>query len=408
MHSNAGRNEVQPRMTDILLHPIFALIRRTLEWWMHERFPTLPTLQAARPHRYRRLADCRHPHIHSIHLNPRLLIMNTLLQALTREGVLINVSVRYWRAHKKLRPEDIGLQPEAISNRLVQLGHKRLLPREATASLALIESRAHAIVEANTFPFLNGLAHFLPNPRLSEVNGGLKTLESEFWSEKTTFLSQYARLREEALLEWRHMAERLSQDPARLLSSIEASFPPLGHLEKSFGFDVQLFQISIPERLGLDLVSFQHQEQLVQAREEASREAAARIRRQAESFVGECVASLRQQTASLCEEMLQSIRTGESGVHQKTLNRLIRFIDQFKQMNFVGDAEMERQLERVRRELLTRTAEEYRSGGSSARASLESGLAKLADTARQLATQDATELVQRFGKQGSRKFHLAA
>ena len=34
--------------------------------------------------------------------------MNNLLDVLTREGVLINVSVRYWRGCKKLRPEDLG------------------------------------------------------------------------------------------------------------------------------------------------------------------------------------------------------------------------------------------------------------------------------------------------------------
>ena len=86
--------------------------------------------------------------------------MNPLLHTLTREGVLISVSVRYWRAHKKLKAEDIGLEPDKVSARLISLGHKRLLPKEATAALALVESRAHALVEANTVPFLNGLAHF--------------------------------------------------------------------------------------------------------------------------------------------------------------------------------------------------------------------------------------------------------
>ena len=118
----------------------------------------------------------------------------------------------------------------------------------------------------------------------------------------------------------------------------------------------------MPERLGLDLLAIGDQENLVNARQQAAREAAAKIREQTQSFIAECVTSLREQTAQLCGDMLQSIRTGETGVHQKTLNRLIRFIDQFKQMNFVGDAEMEQQLETVRRELLTRTAEEYRHG----------------------------------------------
>ncbi len=31
---------------------------------------------------------------------------NQLLDVLTREGVLINLSVRYWRATRKLKPED--------------------------------------------------------------------------------------------------------------------------------------------------------------------------------------------------------------------------------------------------------------------------------------------------------------
>ncbi len=50
----------------------------------------------------------------------------------------------------------------------------------------------------------------------------------------------------------------------------------------------------------------------------------------------------------------------ETGVHQKTVNRLVKFLDQFKQMNFVNDQEMEQQLEAVRKELFTRSAEEYR------------------------------------------------
>ena len=83
------------------------------------------------------------------------------------------------------------------------------MPKEATAALALVESRAHALVKANTFPFLNGLSHFLPNTKLQEVTDKLKELETEFWAAKTKFLEQYASLREAALKEWRTMAQKL-------------------------------------------------------------------------------------------------------------------------------------------------------------------------------------------------------
>ena len=333
--------------------------------------------------------------------------MSQLLNVLTREGVLIKVSVRYWRGCKKLKAEDLGLKSADVSDRLISLGHKRLLPREATAGLALVESRAHALVEGNTFPFLNGLAHFLPNSKLAEVTGTLKELEAEFWEARQAFLKQYSSLRASASQEWRGMAEKLVKDPDRLLATIEASFPLADAMEKHYGFTSQLFQISVPERLGLDLVSLMEQEQLVQARQAATREAAAKIRHDVELFVADCVASLREQTAQLCDEMLESIKCCETGVHQKTLNRLVRFINQFKEMNFANDTVMEAQLENVRKELLSKTAEEYRDSAH-ARRRLNQGLSQLADHARQLARADATELVQRFGELGRRKFHLAA
>ena len=193
-----------------------------------------------------------------------------LLSVLTREGVLVKVSVSYWRGCKKLRAEDLGLKSADVSDRLISLGHKRLLPREATASLALVESRAHALVESNTFPFLNGLAHFLPNAKLAEVTDKLRELEQNFWSAKQEFLDRYSTLRESASAEWRQMADKLVADPERLLATIEASFPFADQMERHYGFTSQLFQISVPERLGLDLVSLAEQEQLMQARQDAT------------------------------------------------------------------------------------------------------------------------------------------
>jgi hypothetical protein len=105
--------------------------------------------------------------------------------------------------------------------------------------------------------------------------------------------------------------------------------------------------------------------------------------------------------------MLSSINGCETGVHQKTLNRLVKFIEQFKTMNFANDQVMEQHLETVKKELLSKTAEEYRDS-SVARARLKRGLSSLANQAKQLAKQDATQLVNRFGEMGRRKFNLAA
>ena len=330
---------------------------------------------------------------------------NHLLDVLTREGVLITVSIRYWRATKKLNAEDIGLDPESVETRLISLGHKKLIPRESLQTFALIEGRAHALVEGNTFPFLNGLGHFLPNARLEETTDKLEQLEREFVAEKANFLGKYAETREAALVEWRTAAARLVSDPARLVEAIEDSFPNPAKMDRAFGYAVQLFQIRVPEKLAFDPISPVQQQAVMQAREEAVKQAAEKINHGVETFISDCVASLREQTAALCEEMLESMKAGKTGVHQKTLNRLVKFIDEFKTLNFVGDRELEEQLERMRQEFLGRTAEEYRDSDHYRR-KLRDGLRSLADTARDMAQSNTQGLVEQFGQMGRRRFHM--
>jgi hypothetical protein len=332
---------------------------------------------------------------------------NPLLDALTREGVLLNVSVRYWRATKKLSAEDLGLDPDNVTDRLIRLGHKKLLPQEALETFALIESRAHALVEASTFPFLNGLGHFLPNAKLDAVTRRLNALGAEFAAAQRAFLGRYAELRQQAVVEWHDAAKRLVADPDRLVATIEASFPDPARMPRAFGFEVQLFQLRAPEALQMALVSQGEQQHVIEARQQAAHQAAVQIQQGVEHFVADCVASLRQQTAELCDEMLETMRTSRGGVHQKTLNRLTRFFEEFKQLNFVGDQELEAHLERVRQEFLTRTAGDYRDDNF-ARGQLQAGLQRLAETARELAQQDNRELVERFGQLGQRRLHLAA
>ena len=333
-----------------------------------------------------------------------------LLSVLTREGVLINASVRYPRFHKKLSPADLGLEPDQVSERLMSLGHKRLLPKEALADLALVESRTHALVEKSTFPFLGGIGHFLPNAKLVEVQEQLNAQSLNFHQARDRFLDDYRELRSRALDEWRDATRQIAKtrDEAEcLFAQIESSFPPKEQLARRFAYDVQLFQIAVPESLGMELVSFAEQQEVRVARHEAAASAARQIREGVEGFVGECVIELRHQTAQLCDEMLTSMRSGKTdGVHQKTLNRLVKFIDDFKSLNFAGDSEMEQQLDRVRRELLGRNAEDYRNSLTASR-NLESGLSQLRDQARELASQDARELVERFGQMGRRKLQLA-
>jgi hypothetical protein len=332
---------------------------------------------------------------------------NALMDAVTREGVLVSASVRYPRFTKRLKPEDLGLESDDVNERLISLGHKKLLPRDALAGLALVESRVHALVERSSFAFLGGLARFLPNSKLDDVQQGLEGLKEEFEAARQKFLDEYAGHRIEALAEWEQSASQLAADPVTFMAAIRGAFPDAIEVGAKFGFDVHLFQVRAPERVTAQLVKFVDQQQFIQARNKAARDAALQMKASVETFVRDAVATMREQTATLCQEMLGAMQDGKMGVHQKTLNRLVNFIDEFKKLNFAGDGEMERLLDEARTQLLSKTAEEYRDD-KLARVRLQDGIRQLADAAMNLAKEDTSELVGRFGQLGVRKFQLAA
>jgi hypothetical protein len=332
---------------------------------------------------------------------------NSLLDAVCRRGVLVATSVRYWRGCKRLTPEDLGLDPANVSERLIQLGHKHLIPRDALQAFALIESRVQATVESSSFPFLGGIGRFVPNPRLADLKDKLDALEKEFYHATVEFVAGYRPLREKALAEWREAARHLNGDADKLIATIEQSFPPEGQLSKRFAFETHLFQIAAPDSIRLEVVEGVEQLEAGDDRRRIAEEASRRLKADLDGFIRESVASMREETARLATEVLATIDGSDNGVHQRTLNRLTTFIESFRTLNFAGDAQLENTLEKVRRDLLTRSAEDYRRD-QGAMASLTDGLARLRENAVQLAQSDAREVLARFGQMGARKLAAAS
>lgn len=325
-----------------------------------------------------------------------------LLDAVCRRGVLVATSVRYWRGCKKLSPEDLGLDPNHVSDRLIQLGHKRLIPKEALQPFSLIESRVQATVENSSFPFLGGIGRFVPNPRLGNLADNLEKLRDEFREATLDFVAGYGPLRDSAMTEWREASQHLNGSAERLLATIDQSFPPAGEIAKRFAFETRLFQIAAPDSIRLEVTEGVAQLEAAEDRRRLAEDATRRLQNDLDGFIRESVASLREETARLASDVLATIDGSENGVHQRTLNRLSTFIDSFRSLNFAGDQQLEQTLERFRRDLLSRSAEEYRNN-SGAMANLTEGLNRLRENAVQLARSDAREVISRFGQQGARR-----
>jgi hypothetical protein len=338
-----------------------------------------------------------------MNINPSPAQNQTLLDAVCRRGVLVATSVRYWRGCKRLNPEDLGLDPARVSDRLIQLGHKRLIPKDALQPFALIESRVQASVESSSFPFLGGIARFVPNPLLSDLNDNLKKLEKEFGDATLDFVAGYSALRDSALAEWREAARNLNGDAQHLMATIEQSYPTNMEIRKRFGFEIRLFQIAAPDGIRMEVAEGLSEMEVAGDRRRIAEDATRRLHADLDGFIRESVASLREETAKLAGEVLATIDGSENGVHQRTLNRLGAFIDSFRSLNFAGDQQLESTLEKFRRDLLTRSAEDYRND-SGAMTSLTDGLSRLRENAVNLARGDARDVIARFGQMGVRMF----
>ncbi|WP_193211173.1 DUF3150 domain-containing protein [Luteolibacter marinus] len=325
-----------------------------------------------------------------------------LLEAVCRRGVLCATSVRYWRGCKRLNAEDLGLDPNQVSDRLIQLGHKRLVPREALAAFSLIESRAHALVESSSFPFLGGIARFVPNPRLAGLTDGLDKLRDEFREATLDFVAGYGSLRDRAMDEWRDAARNLNGSAEALLITIEQSFPPAGDIAKRFAFDTRLFQVAAPDSLRLEVSESIEQMEIADQRRRVAEDAGRRLQSDLDGFIRESVTALREETAKLASDVLATIDGSEGGVHQRTLNRLTTFIDSFRSLNFAGDAQLESTLDRFRQDLLTRSAEDYRND-SNAMQNLTDGLSRLRDNAVAMVRTEGRDVLSRFGQMGGRR-----
>lgn len=328
-----------------------------------------------------------------------------LMDVLTREGLLINVSVRYWRAAKKLNPVDLGFETSEVNKNLVSLGHKKLVPSEETKAFDQLESRAHQAVANNTFEFLGGVARFLPNAKLESLSATLVALQDEFNAELERFKERYLTVVERAKIAWVTEAKKLSYKPDLVIASMSKAYPRIDQLDQYFEFKVRTFSIQAPADMTAELERAGIGMEVIRARQKVINDARKQFSDGVGGFVEECVRTMREETAKLCSEVLETVEGSRIGVSQKTLNRLTAFIDQFKSMNFVGDKEFETRLEEFRTQLTSKSAEDFRSSAENM-VSLRDGIRGVAEFAKNMAQEDVSRLVDRFGQMGIRKFQL--
>jgi len=286
---------------------------------------------------------------------------------LFKDGILMDVNVRFWSAAKALSASDLGLKESDVA-KAFHLGRKMLIPAEVIQDFRRIESRARRLVEVNSFHFPIGNARFIPKKKFSKVHKELNEFKEQYNALTEKLVENYEAYRLQMIPVYQEAAETafLKSQPSEkefsieglekekeefinaFMARIQAYYPPASSLREKFDLNWDVFEVAMPKMEAGDA------EEIADGQEKAEiakLEYQKQVQDKMSGFVSEVVTTLRSQAIDLCNKVAENLK-GKKVVHSRSLQSLRDYIDNFKELNFVGDTTVEAQLETFKKEFL--------------------------------------------------------
>ncbi len=273
-----------------------------------------------------------------------------------KDGVLVEIKVRFWTGAKILTAQDLGLEKDTISN-VYLLGKKMLVPKETIHKFRSIESKARFLVETNSFKFPISSARFVPKKKFLKILQTLQEYQEAYNKLIDNLIVDYDKLRKEMLPIYEEAAKAAYNRQTKIgvhefsiegkeneeeefvtnfLDRIKSYYPSTTSLRNRFSLTWNIFEIALPKmrKVSEDKIAKENI-----AYDVYQKEAQEKIG----SFINEVVTNLREQVVTLCDKIATNMKSGKI-VKGPTINSLKKFIDDFSELNFVGDVSIEKQL----------------------------------------------------------------
>lgn len=298
-----------------------------------------------------------------------------------KDGLMMSVHVCFWSGAKQLNPEDLGLKKEDVAD-AYRLGKKMLVPDEIIREFRTIEGKARYTVERNSFAFPIGNARFVPHNKVEAVTAELKDLRAQYMALVDKLVDNYDQYRKEMIPVYTEAAENAyirstpethtfgpdydreaekKQFISNFLQRLSTFYPSAQSLRCKFDLYWDAYEITVPR----SALSGEYQEQM---------------RVKITEFVEDVVKVLRRETLDVCTRLKESLTSGKT-VHGKTLGSMANFVDRFRELNFVGDTEMEGALVKLRGDILARYKPENLKHSENLRKELKRRVQEISDMA---------------------------
>ena len=326
--------------------------------------------------------------------NPRWL-------SLMREGVVVKLHVRRWRAKHRLSADDLGL-PRAsddLIGDLLELGDKRLLPVDLARKLEAIESAGRKALERSGYTTFWGT--FVPATNFTDWQAENDAHKARYFAARDEIAERYDEIvaeltaayrgaaraafrRARALAEEEITREMLIDEAFfvdRFLRRIRALIPSAEEIQRSFDWEEEYTYIPLPSLLAEDAAEKERIEREQQRarleaemerdelwKEIAIKDEADRQRRQMlaamndqvvaearrkkqeliDAFLRDLVVQLRTTIYEATTDVLKTMQKNAGKLHPRSVVQLRNLIEQIGSLNFFGDDESARMIQRVR------------------------------------------------------------
>jgi len=298
--------------------------------------------------------------------------------ALMQQGVIVKLTLSWWRARAPLKAEELGIKfndkdTTNFMQKYVKLGSECLFPPEIMSEISGIEQNARENLNEHSFDTVWG--KFVPYTAFAEWQDNDKLIRQDFSMAAKSLYEKYDDIIVTVRQEYRKMAKdvwfRLYQDhnPTEsftedFVAKIIGKIPSREKILSSFEYETSYFIIPLPSMIEENISKAEdvkHQREIKGFNIELEKETKRRIqedyikRKQeyVDGFLEATVSSMRSYVAELCDSIIQSItiKTDKNDVTKRQRDKIKSIVKKVKLLNFHDDTEISSMLKDLETEV---------------------------------------------------------
>ena len=259
---------------------------------------------------------------------------DTSKESIWVSGILLDLNIFWWKGYIQLTATDIDKQQDEIPD-IYRLGKKRMLKSDVFVPFQTLESQARVELNNSSYNFIVDKVRFIPYNQLDEVINMFNVIKEEFDLNRDLFVSSYEQNKSEFLNKYPDVAEK-----------IIGNYPKIQDLYYKFDFSWKMLELSLPRDVSTIALSEQRKgflvEQYAKGREN--------LNSQLDDWVLQVSRQMRKTIITTCENMQKTLLDGNI-IRPSTLSKARETIERVKEMNFIGDEEIDNILTQFEKQL---------------------------------------------------------